>query len=121
MGYEMASEVDGISGVITAKKTLPDLILMDINLPYLDGLESTRRLKADPKTAHIPIVAITAYTGVGDRARCFEAGCDDYIAKPVTLKELRSVMTQLLHNSDGQCLSSGNSKTSYYRDSSRKN
>ncbi len=99
MGYNMTSAVDGVSGLITAKETLPDLILMDINLPYMDGLEATRRLKADPKTAHIPIVAVTANVMYGDRDRCLAAGCSEYIPKPVSLKDLRRVIENLVNES----------------------
>jgi two-component system, cell cycle response regulator DivK len=81
-GYEIIEAADGESGVAMAASTRPDIILMDIQLPVMDGYEATRRIKADPVTAQIPIIAITSYALAGDEAKTRDAGCDGYIAKP---------------------------------------
>ena len=77
----------------------PDLILMDLNLPDIDGLEATSRLKAQPELAHIPVVALTANAMHGDRERCLAAGCDGYIPKPITKSELLNTVAMLLSGS----------------------
>ncbi|MDX1555830.1 MAG: response regulator, partial [Xanthomonadales bacterium] len=77
----------------------PDLILMDINLPGRDGYELTREIKANPDTANIPVIALTAHAMSGDRERCIEAGCDDYDTKPVNLASLMEKMMRLLEGS----------------------
>jgi CheY-like chemotaxis protein len=87
-GFEVLVAVDGAQGVALARERRPDLILMDINLPVMDGLAATRELKADPVTRPIPIIALTASAMIGDREKCFEAGCDDYDTKPVELPRL---------------------------------
>ena len=87
-GFEVLVAVDGAQGVALARERRPDLILMDINLPVMDGLAATRELKADPVTRQIPIIALTASAMIGDREKCFEAGCDDYDTKPVELPRL---------------------------------
>lgn len=87
-GYDMIEATDGTTGVEMALMTLPDLILMDINLPDIDGIEATRRLKNMTETAHIPIIALTANAMYGDRERFLDGGCDGYLAKPVTKNEL---------------------------------
>ena len=81
-GYEIIEAADGESGVAMAASARPDVILMDIQLPVMDGYEATRRIKADPATAQIPIIAITSYALAGDEAKTRDAGCDGYIAKP---------------------------------------
>jgi two-component system cell cycle response regulator DivK len=81
-GYEIIEAEDGESGVAMAASARPDVILMDIQLPVMDGYEATRRIKADPVTAQIPIIAITSYALAGDEAKTRDAGCDGYIAKP---------------------------------------
>ncbi|MDY6937024.1 MAG: response regulator [Cyanobacteriota bacterium] len=86
-GYDVILAVDGLEGVEKAK-ALPDLILMDMGLPVLDGWEATRQIKTDPKTAHIPIIALTAHAIAGDREKCLKAGCDDYDTKPVEFPRL---------------------------------
>src|SRR5688572_29087022 len=82
-GYHVVLAVDGQSGVEMAHAQSPDLVLMDMSLPVLDGWEATRRLKAAPATQHIPIIALTAHAMAGDRDRAIEAGCDDYDTKPI--------------------------------------
>jgi two-component system cell cycle response regulator DivK len=82
-GYDVLEAVTGTEGVHEARTHLPDLILMDISVPELDGWEATAILKADPATKHIPIVAVTAHALPGDRERSMEAGCDGYLAKPI--------------------------------------
>jgi CheY-like chemotaxis protein len=88
VGHTMIPATDGLTGVAAAASEQPDLILMDVNLPDIDGLEATSRLKASPELSWIPIVAVTANAMHGDRERCLEAGCDGYIAKPITKIEL---------------------------------
>lgn len=95
-GHEIFMAVDGEQGVRMAGELLPDLILMDISLPVLDGWEATRRLKAETSTASIPVLALTAHALSTDRARCLEAGCDDYDTKPVDLPRLLGKIEALL-------------------------
>lgn len=81
--YEVLTAEDGAEGIERAKRDRPDLILMDLSLPGVDGWEATRRIKQDPALRHIPIVAVSAHAMTGDEARARECGCDDYISKPV--------------------------------------
>jgi two-component system cell cycle response regulator DivK len=81
-GFDVIEARDGCAGVEAAQRELPDLILMDVSIPLMDGLEATRRLKAEPATAHIPIIALTAHALASDQLKAIEAGCDGYIAKP---------------------------------------
>ena len=87
-GYETIEAVTGEEGVAMAAEHRPDLILMDVQLPVLDGYEATRRIKADPATRHIPIIAVTSYALVGDEAKTREAGCDGYVAKPFSPRHM---------------------------------
>jgi two-component system, cell cycle response regulator DivK len=87
-GYEVVMAVDGQESVALAQSEAPDLILMDMSLPVLDGWEATRRLKAAPATKAIPIIALTAHAMSGDRDQALEAGCDDYDAKPIDMPRL---------------------------------
>ncbi|MCX7109462.1 MAG: response regulator [Proteobacteria bacterium] len=87
-GYEIFMAVDGEKGVELALSLKPDLILMDMSLPVLDGWEATRRIKANPETHHIPVIALTAHAMGEDRQRAMEAGCDDYDTKPIELARL---------------------------------
>lgn len=82
-GYAVLEAVTGLDGVERARTLLPDLILMDVSLPGIDGWEATRRLKADPTTRDIPVIAVTAHAMATDRDRAIAAGCDGYLAKPV--------------------------------------
>lgn len=95
-GYEVVLAVDGPSGVEMAQTQAPDLVLMDMSLPVLDGWEATRRLKADDATKHIPIIALTAHAMSSDRDKALDAGCDDYDTKPVELPRLLMKIEALL-------------------------
>jgi two-component system cell cycle response regulator DivK len=95
-GYQVALAVDGEQGVSMARSELPDLILMDMSLPVLDGWEATQRIKAAPETRAIPIIALTAHAMVGDRERAIAAGCDDYDTKPIDLPRLLEKMEKTL-------------------------
>jgi two-component system cell cycle response regulator DivK len=95
-GYSISMAVDGGAGVEKASAEIPSLILMDMSLPVLDGWEATRRVKANPQTRHIPVIALTAHAMTGDRDKAIEAGCDDYDTKPIDLPRLLSkIETQL--------------------------
>ena len=96
-GYEVVLASDGPSGVAMAQIEAPDLVLMDMSLPVLDGWEATRRLKADAATRHIPIIALTAHAMSSDRDEALEAGCDDYDTKPVELLRLLAKIEALLN------------------------
>jgi len=87
-GYELIEAATGEEGVAMAEKERPDLILMDIQLPGLDGYEATRRIKANPELRHIPIIVVTSYALSGDDVKAFEAGCDAYVTKPFVPREL---------------------------------
>ena len=95
-GYEIIEAEDGATGVAMAAAQVPDLILMDIQLPVIDGYEATRRIKADPATRHIPIVAVTSYALAGDEAKTRDAGCDGYIAKPYNPRDLLQKVREFL-------------------------
>lgn len=95
-GYEVTMAVDGAQGVAMAQTDLPELILMDMSLPVMDGWEATRTLKADAATSSIPIIGLTAHAMAGDREKCLAAGCDDYDTKPVELPRLLEKMAQQL-------------------------
>ena len=95
-GYEVVMAIDGGQGVEMAKTVAPDLILMDMSLPVLDGWEATRRIKADPATQPIPVIALTAHAMAGDRDKAIEAGCEDYDTKPIDLNRLLEKMEALL-------------------------
>ncbi len=95
-GYEIVMAVDGGQGVEMAGSELPDLILMDMSLPVIDGWEATRRIKAAEATRHIPIIGLTAHAMAGDREKAIEAGCNDYDTKPVELDRLIAKIEALL-------------------------
>ena len=88
VGYELIEAVTGEEGVASAAAQLPDLILMDIQLPGIDGYEVTRRIKANPALRHIPVIAVTSYALSGDDVKALEAGCDAYVTKPFDPAEL---------------------------------
>ncbi len=93
-GYSVLEAENGLDGLDAAENQRPDLILMDVNLPDIDGLEVTARLKAIDHLAHIPVIALTANAMVGDRERALEAGCDDYLPKPVGRQDLLDIVKQ---------------------------
>jgi two-component system cell cycle response regulator DivK len=95
-GYEVLIAVDGEMGLEVARANEPELILMDMSLPVMDGWEATRRLKADEVLKHIPVIALTAHAMANDRDKALEAGCDDYDTKPIDLPRLLSKIETLL-------------------------
>jgi len=95
-GFEVLVAADGAAGVAMAAAERPDLILMDLNLPVLDGWEATRRLKADPGTRGIPIIALTAHAMAGDHERALAAGCDEFDTKPIDLERLLAKIRAVL-------------------------
>jgi CheY-like chemotaxis protein len=96
-GFEVLMAVDGEQGVSMAKTEKPDLILMDMSLPVLDGWGATRQIKAEASTQSIPVIALTAHAMAGDRDKALEAGCDDYDTKPIELPRLLEKMDRLLN------------------------
>ncbi len=95
-GYEVVIAVDGEQGMAMARSEAPDLILMDMSLPVLDGWEATRQLKSAPETQAIPIIALTAHAMAGDREKAVEAGCNDYDTKPIEMPRLLEKIEALL-------------------------
>jgi two-component system cell cycle response regulator DivK len=95
-GYETLEAADGRSALAVARREHPDLIIMDLAIPGMDGWEASRRLKADPQTADIPIIALTAFAMRGDEERAREAGCDGYLPKPCRPQTMREVVRQFL-------------------------
>ena len=95
-GYEVLIAVDGEAGVATARAEAPDLVLMDMSLPVLDGWAATRQLKGDAATRDIPVIALTAHAMAGDRDAALEAGCDDFDSKPIELARLLEKIERLL-------------------------
>lgn len=91
-GYEIVEATDGIQALAQARAEHPDLILMDLALPNMDGWEATRRLKSDPETRAIPVVALTAVAMRGDEEQARDAGCDDYISKPARPMQIRAIV-----------------------------
>jgi two-component system cell cycle response regulator DivK len=97
-GYEVLRAANGIQALQIAQQELPDLILLDLALPVLDGWSAAGRLKADPVTQPIPLIALTAYTLPGDRQRALDAGCDGYIGKPMNVRAFVAEIEQYLDN-----------------------
>jgi two-component system cell cycle response regulator DivK len=97
--YEILTAVDGAEGIEQAERDRPDLILMDLSLPVIDGWEAARRIKANPALRHIPIIALSAHAMAGDEAKARESGCDDYISKPLNEDLLFEKLTKLLGGS----------------------
>ncbi|MGD8895402.1 MAG: response regulator [Acidobacteriota bacterium] len=95
-GHEVLMAADGMQGILMAESEIPDLILLDMSLPVIDGWEAARRLKASSATSGIPIVALTAHAMAGDREKALEAGCDDYDTKPVDFAQLLVKIEALL-------------------------
>jgi two-component system cell cycle response regulator DivK len=96
VGYELIEAITGEEGVAIAEAQLPDLILMDIQLPGIDGYEVTRRIKANPALRHIPVIAVTSYALSGDDVKALEAGCDAYVTKPFDPAELLAKIGEFL-------------------------
>jgi CheY-like chemotaxis protein len=100
-GFEVLEAVDGAAAVDMARAEKPDLVLMDMNMPAVDGWEATRRIKADPASAAVPVVGLTAHALQGDRERAIEAGCADYHTKPVDFPRLLGQIESLLRDGRG--------------------
>jgi two-component system cell cycle response regulator DivK len=98
-GYEMTEAENGQDGVAAATAQRPDLILMDIQLPVMDGYEATRRIKADPALKDIPIIAVTSYALSGDESKALAAGCDAYVTKPYSPRQLLAKVKEFLAGS----------------------
>jgi len=96
MNYEVIVAEDGEEGTQKAEEEVPDLILLDLSLPKMDGWTAARTIKQNAALAHIPIIALTAHAMVGDREKALEAGCNDYVSKPIDLRELSSKLTHFL-------------------------
>jgi CheY-like chemotaxis protein len=101
-GYEVILAIDGRRGLAVARSESPDLILMDMSLPEIDGWEMARRLKSDDVTRSIPVIALTAHAMTSDRQRALEAGCDDYDTKPVEFERLLTKIQTMLRNGSNQ-------------------
>ena len=96
-GYHVITALNGEEGIETAREKLPQLILMDIQMPILDGLQATRRIRSYPELGRTPIIAHNALAMSGDREKCFEAGMNDYLSKPVNIEELKRTMDRLMN------------------------
>ncbi len=96
-GYQVVAALDGAQGVAMAQSELPNLILMDMDLPIIDGWQATRQLKSAPPTQAIPIIALTAHAMAGDREKALQAGCDDYDTKPIEFPRLLGKIEALLN------------------------
>jgi len=101
-GYEIVSAPDGTAGIAMATAERPDLILMDLNLPEIDGWEATRRLKAAPATRDIPIIALTAHAMAGDREKALAIGCDEFETKPIDFDRLLPKIERLIDAREGR-------------------
>ncbi|MBS0649689.1 MAG: response regulator [Verrucomicrobia bacterium] len=102
-GYEVIRAVDGQQGVFMAKSDSPDLILMDMSLPVIDGWTATKQIKADPQTQTIPIIALTAHAMTSDRDKAIECGCDDFDIKPIDFERLLEKIHKLLPGKEHPC------------------
>jgi two-component system, cell cycle response regulator DivK len=100
-GYEMIEALDGEAGVRLAETERPDLILMDVQLPLLDGHEATRRIKRNPELRAIPVIVVTSYALSGDDAKAMAAGCDAYVAKPFSPRQLLATIRKFLGDAGG--------------------
>ncbi len=94
-GFVVTLAIDGLDGINKAKENMPDLILMDMSLPIMDGWQATKTLKSEPETKNIPVIALTAHAMSSDRDKAIEAGCDDYDTKPVDFKRLLAKIEKL--------------------------
>ncbi|GMV11014.1 MAG TPA: response regulator [Gemmatimonadaceae bacterium] len=95
-GFRVSEALDGEEGIARARQELPDLILMDISIPLVDGWEATQRLKSESLTRHIPVIALTAHAMPGDRERALQAGCDGYLAKPCAPQAVLAEVNRLI-------------------------
>ena len=100
-GYDVLSTAEGAVAVEWARQYRPDVILMDLQLPDMSGLEAARQLKADPKTSAIPVVAVTAFAMAGDERKALDSGCDAYVAKPIVLRDLLDLIAGFVGAPDG--------------------
>jgi len=98
VGYELIEAADGMEGVAMAQHHRPDLILMDVQLPVMDGYEATRQIRTVPELADVPIIAVTSYALSGDEAKTREAGCDGYVAKPFSPRQLLAKLREFLRD-----------------------
>ena len=98
MGHEMVEAENGLDSLVMAAEKVPDLILMDVNIPGMDGLETTAKMKQNPRLSHVPVIALTANAMKGDKERCLAAGCDGYMQKPVGVSDLRREITRYSAN-----------------------
>lgn len=96
LGYQVLAAKDGEEGIQSARSEKPDLILMDLSLPRVDGWTATRTIRNDPGLARTPIIALTAHAMMGDRERALEAGCNDYLSKPINMRDLTAKLRQYL-------------------------
>ena len=103
LGYEVVSACDGEQAVSMASDEQPDLILMDMSLPVIDGWEATRRIKASALTSHVPVIALTAYVHEFDRSRALEAGCDEYETKPIDMQALVDKINRFIQKTPSAC------------------
>jgi two-component system, cell cycle response regulator DivK len=103
-GFQVVFALDGQQGIDLARSDRPDIILMDMSLPVIDGWEATRRLKSDDATRSVPVIGLTAHAMSGDREKAIEAGCDDYDTKPVELDRLIGKIERLLGNAKDEAL-----------------
>jgi len=110
-GYEVIVAVDGAEGVAMAGEQMPDIVLMDLSLPDMDGWKATQTLKENPKTRAIPVIALTAHAMSGDRERALEAGCDDYDTKPIDLRRLLTKIHRFVPDPSGSSEDPGDSRT----------
>ena len=97
-GHELLRAIDGPSALELLNREMPDIILLDINIPGIHGLDIARFIKNDDRLLHIPVIATTANVIIGDKERCLEAGCDDYLPKPLDIRRLRELMRHYLEN-----------------------
>ena len=106
-GFEVVLAHDGQQGVDMVKSERPDVVLLDMNLPVMDGWTAARTLRADPETARVPIIALTAHAMAGDKAKALEAGCDDYHPKPVDFSRLLSQIEEVLLGAEDKAAEAG--------------
>lgn len=111
-GYEVLVAVDGAEGVAMSHKEKPDIVLMDLSLPDMDGWRATQKIKENPETSKIPVIALTAHAMSGDREKALEAGCDEYDTKPIDLRRLLSKIHRFVADPEGGSGDSGDSRAS---------